>query len=93
MFFDFFSPKAQDNPSASAKLPVHFPVALSVLFDFWNPIFRIGPFLQLALKQIPILSVPELRIAKDRDFCFLKTDVGSAGNVSAVLSVAHSEVP
>ena len=93
MLLDIFAPKSQNNPSISPKFPVDLPVACSVLVDFGDPIVWIRSFLQLVLKQMPVLAVPEFRIAKDCDFGFFKTDVGRSRNVTAVFAIPHPEIP
>jgi len=87
---DLVVPEPQDLPALQLQGLVDQDISLYVGSEFLDP--KLAVVLGGLAVQV-ISAVPEGTIAKDRQFLFLETDVGSAKNRPVILTVSIAKVP
>ena len=71
ILLNLFSPKAEDNPALFLEHLVDLPIAFDIAFNLGNPEFSVG--YDVIFTMFPVISVPELAVAK---YCDLFSDEG-----------------
>ena len=84
-------PEAQNQPAQRLEFVVYLRVALHVALDLVDP--KLFVVLKVVSSTLPILTMPELAITENRNFCPRQNDVRFAWQFGLVYSVTVTSRP
>lgn len=88
---DFGLPVAKHDPTGFFELPIYLPVALDIVLDFFDPVIPSSPKLAAFFPFLPVLSVPEISVAKDSYFFAMEGDIRGPDEFFGMTSVLQAK--